>query len=74
MRNYGFYGDGFRYFLPPTDPAFIPVVRDPFELGQVQFFAAKPSLHSISDPYFPGYNMRNADYWLFKESLYFRIF
>jgi YVTN family beta-propeller protein len=67
LRNYGFYGDLFRYFLPPTDPAFIPVVRNPFELGQVQFFATKPSLHRISDPHFRGYDMKNADYWLFTE-------
>jgi YVTN family beta-propeller protein len=67
VRNYGFYGDLFRYFLPPEDPAFIPVVRHPFNLGRVQFFAAKPSLHHVSDPYFRGYDMKNADYWLFKE-------
>ena len=49
-------------------PAFIPAVRNPFELVQVQFFCAtKPSLHNISDPYFRGYDMKNADYWLFKE-------
>jgi YVTN family beta-propeller protein len=67
LRNYGFYGDLFRYFVSPTDPAFIPVVRNPFELGQVQFFATKHSLHNISDPYFRSYDMKNADYWLFKE-------
>ena len=50
-----------------TIPAFIPVVRNPFELGQVQFFATKPSLHAISDPYFRSYDLKNADFWLFKE-------
>lgn len=67
VRNYGFFGDLFRYFLPPDDPAFIPVVRNPFELGLVQFYATKPSLQSISDLYFRGYDQKNADFWLYKE-------
>lgn len=67
VRNYGFYGDLLRYFLPPTEPAFIPVVRNPFELGQIQFYPAKAALQGISDPYFRGYDMKNADFWLFKE-------
>jgi DNA-binding beta-propeller fold protein YncE len=67
VRNYGFYGDGVRYSLPASNPAFIPVVRNPFELGAVQFFPAKASLMGISDPYFRGYDQKNADFWLVKE-------
>jgi len=67
VRNYGFFGDLTRYSLPPTDPAFVPVVPNPFELGQIQFFPAKPSLQSISDPYFRGYDQNNADFYLYKE-------
>jgi YVTN family beta-propeller protein len=67
VRNYGFFVDLARYFLPPEDPAFIPVVRNPFEQGIVQAYPVKPSLQSITDPYFRGYDQKNADFWLFKE-------
>jgi YVTN family beta-propeller protein len=65
VRNYGFFGDLTRY--APAHPAFIPVVRQPFAAGQVQFFPTKPALQGISDPYFRGYDQKNADFWLFKE-------
>lgn len=67
VRNYGFFGDGARYFLPPEDPTFIPVVRDPFEQGIVQFYPTKVSLQDVLDPYFRIYDQNNADFWLFKE-------
>jgi hypothetical protein len=50
VRNYDFFADGVRYSLPPDDPAFIPVVRHPFEQGVVQAYPAKPSLQSITVP------------------------
>lgn len=65
VRNYGFFGDLARY--QPAHPAFIPVVRQPFAAAQVQFFPTKPSLQDHSDPYFRGYDQKNADFWLFKE-------
>jgi YVTN family beta-propeller protein len=65
VRNYGFFGDLARY--APNHPAFIPVVRQPFASGQVQFFPTKAALQPISDPYFRGYDQKNADFWLFKE-------
>lgn len=67
VRNYGFYGDLLRYFLPSAHPAFIPIVPNPFALGQVQFYPSKAALQGVSDPYFRGYDMKNADFWLFKE-------
>lgn len=67
VRNYGFFGDLTRYSLPPDHPASLPVVRNPFASGQVQFFPTKPSLQDISDLYFRGYDMKNADFWLLKE-------
>jgi DNA-binding beta-propeller fold protein YncE len=67
LRNYGFFGDGVRYSLPSIDPAYVPVVRDPFAQGIVQFFPAKLALQNTSDPYFRGYDQTNADFWLFKE-------
>lgn len=67
VRNYGFFGDLTRYFLPATNPAFIPVVRDPFAQRQRQFFPAKLALQNVSDLYFRGYDQKNADFWLYKE-------
>jgi len=67
VRNYGFYGDLTRYSLPANNPNFIPVERNPFQTGHVQFFPTKETLQDISDPYFRGYDQKNADYWLFKE-------
>lgn len=67
IRNYGFFGDLSRYFLPPSDPAFIAPVANPFEAGQVQFYPTKAALLNISDPYFRGYDMKLADFWRFKE-------
>jgi YVTN family beta-propeller protein len=66
VRNYGFYGDGLRYAIP-GNPAYVPIVRNPFEQKIVQFFPAKPSLLDVSDPYFRTFDMSNADFWLFKE-------
>jgi YVTN family beta-propeller protein len=67
VRNYGFFGDTTRYFLSPDNPAFLPVVREPFKAGVIQFFPTKAVLQDISDPYFRGYDLKNADFWLFKE-------
>lgn len=67
VRNYGFYGDLSRYFLPSSDPAFIPLSRDPHADAVVQFFPTKQSLLDVSDPYFRGYDQKYADYWRFKE-------
>jgi len=67
VRNYGFYGDLARYSLPPTDPAFIALERQPFAAGLRQFFATKASLQAISDPFFRGYDQKYPDFWRFKE-------
>lgn len=67
VRNYGFFGDLTRYFLPVSDPAYIPPVANPFQLGQVQFYPAKAALLNISAPYFRGYDMNLADFWRYKE-------
>lgn len=67
VRNYGFFGDLSRYFLPPTDPAFIEPVTNPFESGEVQFYPTKAALMDISDPYFRGYDMKYADFWRYQE-------
>jgi hypothetical protein len=50
-----------RYFLPQNDPAFIPLTKDPYAEGIVQFFPTKRSLMAVSDPYFRGYDMKYPD-------------
>jgi len=68
VRNYGFeYIDLNRYFLSPTDPNYIPPVRDPHAVGLIVSRATKPSLDQNTDPYYRGWDMAIADYWLFKE-------
>lgn len=68
VRNYGFeYIDLNRYFLPATDPNYIPPLRDPFTAGVVVSRATKPSLDQNTDHYYRGWDMAIADFWLFKE-------
>jgi hypothetical protein len=44
-EDYGFeYIDLNRYFVDPSDPAYIPVLRDPFSAGVIVSRATKPSL------------------------------
>jgi DNA-binding beta-propeller fold protein YncE len=68
VRNYGFeYIDENRYFLSPTDPAYIPVLREPAKSGTTVSWATKPSLQANTDPYYRGWDMAIPDYWLEKE-------
>lgn len=68
VRNYGFeYIDLNRYFLPATDPNYVPPLRNPYAAGVVVSVATKPSLQQNTDPYYRGWDMAIADYWLFKE-------
>ena len=68
MRNYGFeYIDLNRYFLSPSDPNYVPPLRDPFSAGVVVSRATKPSLDQNTDHYYRGWDMAIADFWLFKE-------
>lgn len=68
VRNYGFeYIDENRYDLDPTDPAYIPVLREPYKTGTVVSWATKPSLQANTDPYYRGWDMEIPDYWLEKE-------
>jgi YVTN family beta-propeller protein len=67
VRNYGFFIDLTRYFLPLTDPAYIPISRNPFADKIIQSYPTKNALQYITDLYFRGYDMKNADFYLFKE-------
>jgi len=67
VRNYGFFLDLARYFLPSSSPFFLPPLREPHTTGTVVAFPTKPSLQRITDPYFRGYDQKMADFWLVKE-------
>jgi len=67
VRNYGCFGDLARYGLADSDPLFVPIVTNPAELGIRQFFPTKPSLQDISDPYFRGYDQKQADFYNYRE-------
>lgn len=68
VRNYGFeYIDLNRYFLPTTDPNYVPPLRNPYAAGVEVSVATKPTLEKNTDPYYRGWDMAIADYWLFKE-------
>ena len=67
LRNYGFYGDLSRYFLPTDNPALIPLERDPRKAGLTVLYETKPALMDRTDPYFRGFDQKFPDYWRFKE-------
>jgi len=80
IRNYGFFVDLGRYFIPPSNPAFLPpTLRDPFAPNGPPFtpgasgtpvqvaFATKEALQPITDRYFRGYDNKFPDFWRFKE-------
>ena len=67
VRNYGFYGDLSRYFLPKDNPALIPLERDPRKAGLTVLYESKPALMDRTDPYFRGFDQKFPDYWRFKE-------
>jgi DNA-binding beta-propeller fold protein YncE len=65
VRNYGFYGDLSRY--DPRAKDNIPLERDPFGKTLQVFYATKPELASLTDPYFRGFDQAFPDYWRFQE-------
>ncbi len=67
IRNYGFYGDLSRYFVPQTTGQRIPIVREPFKDGVKVFFPAKAALAPYTDLYYRGFDLGLPDYWRFKE-------
>jgi DNA-binding beta-propeller fold protein YncE len=68
VRNYGFeYIDENHYFVDPSDPAYIPVLREPYKTKTIVSWATKPSLQANTDPYYRGWDMAIADFWLEKE-------
>jgi DNA-binding beta-propeller fold protein YncE len=67
MRNYGFFLDAARYENRLDAPGHIVLVHDAFAQGLVEAYPTKPALANVTDPYFPGFDLKLADYWRFKE-------
>lgn len=67
IRNYGFYGDLARYFVPEKSGALIPLERDPFHAKLQVFYTSKAALLPVTDPYYRGFDQAFPDYWRFKE-------
>ena len=67
VRNYGFYGDLSRYYVPATTGALIPLERDPFRARLQVFYASKAALRPFTDPYFRGFDQSFPDFYRVKE-------
>jgi DNA-binding beta-propeller fold protein YncE len=67
LRNYGFFLDMRRSFVPPKSPTYIPPLRDPYRARRQVAFADKAALRPVTDPYFRGFDQKLPDYWRFKE-------
>ena len=63
VRNYGFYVTN----LGSSNAMTPEVLANPFAAGVKQVVAAKQSLAPQTDVYFRGYDLNNADFYLFKE-------
>ena len=67
IRNYGFFVDLARYEMGETIPVHLYPPRDARAQNLTVAFPTKPALAQVTDPYFPGFDLRVADYWRFKE-------
>jgi DNA-binding beta-propeller fold protein YncE len=67
LRNYGFFLDMARYESGATIPGHMAGLRDAFAQGVVEAFPAKVALSNVTDPYFPPFDLKLADYWRYKE-------
>ncbi len=71
IRNYGFFIDLDRYFLPPSQGG-IAEITDPYKAGVKVAFSTSPSLAPFTDPYFRGFDNNMPDY--FREAEWAREF
>ncbi|HYK59601.1 MAG TPA: alkaline phosphatase family protein [Bryobacteraceae bacterium] len=77
VRNYGFFLDQAYYVTTQSDPTkpdpvlkvYLPISPTPFASGLPQAVAVQPELLDKTDPYFRGFDMNNADTYLFNEWL-----
>jgi YVTN family beta-propeller protein len=77
VRNYGFFIDQAYYVTSQSDPTkpdpvlkvYLPVSPTPFASNLAQAVAVQPELRDKTDLYFRGFDMNNADTYLFNEWL-----
>jgi YVTN family beta-propeller protein len=77
VRNYGFFVDQAYYVTTQPDPTkpdpvlkvYLPVSPTPFASNLPQAVAVQPELRNKTDLYFRGFDMNNADTYLFNEWL-----
>jgi DNA-binding beta-propeller fold protein YncE len=67
VRNYGFFIDLVRYFLPSSNPASIPKLTDPFASNTPVAFPSKAALQPITDQFFRGYDNAFPDFFRVNE-------
>ncbi|ACH38496.1 lipoprotein, putative [Citrifermentans bemidjiense Bem] len=67
IRNYGFFVDTTRYNIPQSDPNFVPLDPNPFSKSLTVAFPTSPSLTTLTDRYFRGFDNAYPDYYRFKE-------
>jgi YVTN family beta-propeller protein len=77
VRNYGFFIDQAYYVTSQKDPTkpdpilktYLPVSPTPFASNLPQAAAVQPGLRDKTDVYFRGFDMNNADTYLYNEWL-----
>jgi YVTN family beta-propeller protein len=77
VRNYGFFVDQAYYITSQADPTkpdpvlktFLPISPTPFASNLPQAVSLEPELRDKTDIYFRGFDMNNADTYLFNEWL-----
>jgi YVTN family beta-propeller protein len=75
VRNYGFFIDQAYYVTSQTDPTkpdpvlktYLPVSPAPFAANIPQAVALEPELRDKTDIYYRGFDMNNADTYLYNE-------
>src|SRR5262249_2683793 len=75
VRDYGFFVDGAYYATSQSDPTkpdpvlktYLPVSPTPFASNMPQAVPLVPGLRDKTDLYFRGFDMNNADTYLYNE-------
>ncbi|HEV2388868.1 MAG TPA: hypothetical protein VGS20_16620 [Candidatus Acidoferrales bacterium] len=67
LRNYGCFSDLHRYSLKPSNPGYIPPIRNPFAASTRVDFPAKAALMAATDPYYRSFDQAFPDYWRYQE-------
>ena len=77
VRNYGFFVDGAYYTTSQADPTkpdpvlktYLPISPTPFASNMPQAVPLSPGLRDKTDIYYRGFDMNNADTFLYNEWL-----